>query len=155
MKNLVTVILISTAFLACSNTASKEQKVESIQKAESAYTITTQEIIDAIDSGDPSVYAKILTDDSRFRFGNYPMVQGKDAIFKEQTDFYSSVKSTKHEIIRTWKDDKSIVADMLVTYIRHDGSTITLPVVDIFEIVDNKIDATIIYMDVNPLYATK
>ena len=153
MKNLTAVILMSLMLLSCSNTRTNAQ--ENNYSKTQQYTLTAQQIIDAIDSGDPSVYAKLLTDDSRFRFGNYPMVKGKEAIFKAQTDFFSSVKNTKHQILRTWKNENSMVVDLLVTYIRHDGSTITLPVVDIFEIVDNKVDATIIYMDINPLYATQ
>lgn len=112
-----------------------------------------QTIIDAIDSGDEANYAKLLTEDSIFRFGNWDQVKGKPAIAEAQSNFFASVKSTKHEILRTWQDDKGIVADLLVTYVRHDDSTITLPVADIFDIKDEKIAGTTIFMDVNPLYA--
>lgn len=140
---------------SCTTVDDQETASNKSQKAEITYTLTAQQIIDAVDSGDPSVFAKLLTEDSRFRFGNYDVVQGKPAIFEAQTNFYASVKSTKHNILRVWQDDKSIVADMMVTYVRHDESTITLPVVDIFEIKDNQIDATLIYMDIGPLYKTQ
>ncbi|ROS01303.1 SnoaL-like protein [Sinobacterium caligoides] len=124
------------------------------EKKAAPYSLNAEQIIAAVDSGDPNLYAKLLTDNSVFRFANYPPVKGKPDIFSAQSDFYASVKSTKHEIIRVWQDNETIVADMLVTYVRHDGSTITLPVVDIFEIEDNKISATLIYMDINPLHAS-
>ena len=49
-----------------------------------SFTITIEEIIDAVDSGNPNEYAKLLTEDSRFRFGNWPEVKGKKAIHKAQ-----------------------------------------------------------------------
>tara|TARA_B100000678_G_C17960283_1_gene402906 strand:+ start:105 stop:572 length:468 start_codon:yes stop_codon:yes gene_type:complete len=149
MKNILYIIILSFIFsfvVGCG-----ELPEEKPVSAES-FTITIEEIIDAVDSGNPNEYAKLLTEDSRFRFGNWPEVKGKKAIHKAQTEFYASVKKTKHEIIRHWKNDSSIVADMLVTYTRIDGSTLTLPVVDIFEIKGNKVDATFIYMDIAPLY---
>jgi len=109
-------------------------------------------IIDAIDSGDPTIYSALLTEDTTFRFGNWEQVKGKSAVFEAQTNFFTSVKSTKHKILKTWENESSIVAEMMVTYIRHDDSTITLPVMDIFEIKNNRITATIIFMDINPLY---
>ena len=154
MKKLAIVFVLSLGLFACSN-ASKKETTKSETVVKESFSITAKQIIDAIDSGEASVYAKLLTEDSRFRFGNYPMVQGKKAVYEAQTSFYSSVKSLKHEILRTWKDDNSIVVDLLVTYIRHDDTTITLPVLDVFEIKDNKVDATLIYMDINPLYNTK
>ncbi|WP_299434534.1 nuclear transport factor 2 family protein [uncultured Aquimarina sp.] len=111
-----------------------------------------QTIIDAIDSGDPTIFGALLTEDSTFRFGNWEQVKGKPAVFEAQTNFFASVKSTKHKILRTWENEGSIVVDMMVTYVRHDDSTITLPVADIFEIKNDKITATTIFMDVNPLY---
>ena len=154
MKKIALVLLFNLVFFACSYPEQKETtRIESVEKKH--FSITPEQIIDAIDSGDPAVYAKLLTENSRFRFGNYDMVQGKPAIFETQTQFYSSIKSLKHEVLRTWKNENSIVIELLVTYIRHDDTTITLPVVDIFEIKENKIDATIVYMDVTPLYNYK
>ena len=74
-----------------------------------------QTILDAIDSGDPNAYAALLTDDSIFRFGNWPASEGKPAIHKAQTDFFATIKGCKHKVLRTWADDKSYVADMEVT----------------------------------------
>jgi len=154
MKKLAVVFVLSLGLFACSNT-SKKESTKSKTAVKESFGITAKQIIDAIDSGDASVYSKLLTEGSRFRFGNYHMVQGKTAVYEAQTAFYSSIKSLKHEILRTWKDDNSIVVNLMVTYVRHDDTIITLPVVDVFEIKENKVDATIIFMDINPLYNTK
>lgn len=125
------------------------------QKKERTQKIKLNTIIQAIDSGDPSQFAKLLTENSVFKFGNFPSVAGKAAIFKTQTEFFASVKSTKHTVLRSWRAPDSIVAQMEVTYIRLDGSTLTLPVTDIFMLKNNKIDQTLIYMDIAPLYQSK
>lgn len=137
----LTMIMIGSLVVAQSKKAPKQIEIETI--------------ISAIDSGDPMLFAKIITDDSVFKFGNFPPAIGKEEVFKAQTDFFSSVKSTKHTILKTWVEPGSIVAQMEVTYIRLDGSKITLPVTDIFIIKDNKISQTLIYMDITPLYQTK
>ncbi len=117
-------------------------------------TIELDTILQAIDSMEPTQFAKLLTDDSKFKFGNFPEETGKEAIEKAQTSFYSSIKGLKHEVVHSWHDKSSIVAEMNVTYTRHDGSTITLPVTDVFKIKNNKVAGTYIYMDVAPLYNT-
>ncbi len=95
----------------------------------------------------------MLSEDSRFKFGNFPEAQGKTNIHQAQTDFYKTIKALKYDVLHVWKNKDSVVAEMLVTYIRHDGSEITLPVTDVFKIHNNKVTGTYIYMDVNPLYA--
>ncbi|WP_172280153.1 nuclear transport factor 2 family protein [Chryseobacterium sp. LAM-KRS1] len=111
-----------------------------------------EKILSAIDSKDPNKFAEFLSEDSVFKFGNFPEEVGKSAIFKAQTDFYNSIKDLKHKILRIWKDSTSTVVQMEVSYTRHDGSNITLPVTDVFVFDGNKITHTLIYMDINPLY---
>ncbi|KEY57633.1 nuclear transport factor 2 family protein [Serratia sp. DD3] len=145
MKNslLPSMILMSSFVMATAPQAAQQE------------TIKLDSILHAIDSMDPTQFAKLLTDNSKFKFGNFPEAVGKEAIAKSQTDFYSSIKGLKHEVVHSWHDKSSIVAEMNVTYTRHDGSTITLPVTDVFKIKDNKVAGTYIYMDITPLYAPK
>ncbi|MDW5416098.1 MULTISPECIES: nuclear transport factor 2 family protein [unclassified Iodobacter] len=123
-----------------------------VQAAPPASGVEIQTITNAIDSMDPAVFAKLLTENARFKFGNFPEAQGKAAIYQAQVDFFKSVKGVKHRVIKEWQDKDSILAQMEVTYTRHDGSEITLPVTDIFNIRNGKVDGTYIYMDVAPLY---
>ncbi|MFZ1872366.1 MAG: nuclear transport factor 2 family protein, partial [Chania sp.] len=60
-----------------------------------------------------------------------------------------SIKGLKHEVVHSWHDKSGIVAEMNVTYTRHDGSTVTLPVTDVFKIKDNKVAGTYIYTQNN------
>ncbi|MTC61539.1 hypothetical protein GKR50_16260 [Providencia rustigianii] len=145
MKNtLLSSMILTSCFVMA--TASQAAQKEAIK---------LDSILQAIDSMDPTQFAKLLTDDSKFKFGNFPEAVGKEAIAKAQTDFYSNIKGLKHEVVHSWHDKSSIVAEMNVTYTRHDGSTVTLPVTDVFKIKNNKVAGTYIYMDIAPLYTTK
>ena len=50
-------------------------------------------------------------------------------------------------------DDNGVACEGEVTYTRHDGSQITLPFCNIFEIDGDKIEVYRIYIDMAPLFA--
>ncbi len=111
-----------------------------------------QILFSALDRKDATMYGQLLTDESIFRFGNMNPATGKAAIHEAQSGFFQSIKGMSHELGRTWADSNSLVVEGKVTYTRHDDSSITLPFVDVFEFEGQKISATFIYMDINPLF---
>jgi ketosteroid isomerase-like protein len=111
-----------------------------------------QKLFSILDSKDATGYGELLTDNSIFRFGNSDPAKGKQAIQEAQSGFFKLVKAMSHELVRTWKDSNSIVVEGKVTYTREDDTSITLPFVDIFEFDGDKIAATLIFMDINPLF---
>ena len=111
-----------------------------------------QSVFSILDRKDATAYSELLTENSVFRFGNMDAVMGKQAIHEAQSGFFGSIKAMRHELIRTWKDGSSIAIEGKVTYTRADDSSVTLPFVDVFEFEGEKISATIIYMDINPLF---
>ncbi len=113
-----------------------------------------QIIFSTLDRKDPTGYGELLTEQSIFRFGNMDPVIGKQSIHEAQSGFFQSVKEMSHTIGRTWTDSNSLVVEGKVTYTRLDDSAITLPFVDVFEIEGGKISATLIYMDITPLFST-
>jgi limonene-1,2-epoxide hydrolase len=50
-------------------------------------------------------------------------------------------------------DDKAVACEGEVTYTRHDGSKITLPFVNIFEVSAGLITLYRVYIDIAPLFA--
>ena len=110
------------------------------------------ELFSILDRKDATRYGELLTDDSVFRFGNMDSVTGKQSIHDAQSGFFKTVKTMSHELVCTWKGSNSMVVEGKVTYTRADDFSITLPFVDIFEFEGDKISATLIYMDINPLY---
>ena len=111
-----------------------------------------QKLYLTLDKLDAAGYGEFLTDNSVLRFGYSDPITGKEAIHEAQSDFFKLVNGMSHKLIRTWKDSNSLVVEGTVTYIRTDDSSITLPFVDIYEFEGEKISATLIYMDINPLF---
>lgn len=107
----------------------------------------------SIDAQDLDDFLQHLTESASFRFGSAPEVTGHDDIRNAVSGFFSTIKALQHRVDQTFANGDTVFCEGIVTYTRKDDSRISLPFVDVFEMVDSKIDAYKIYMDVNPLYA--
>jgi limonene-1,2-epoxide hydrolase len=107
----------------------------------------------AIDNKDVDGFAKFLTADASFRFGSAPAAEGADAIREAVGGFFTSIKALEHSVTRAIAEDSMLFCEGSVTYTRHDGSTVTLPFADVFEMDGDRIATYKIYMDIAPLYA--
>lgn len=106
-----------------------------------------------IDAKDSVGFANYITEDGQFRFGNYPPVYGRENIAKAVDDFFKSIKSSEHTLVKFWKDESSIVWQGQVLYTRLDGNKVTVNFVNIFNLAGDKIKDYLIYIDNTPLYA--
>ena len=107
----------------------------------------------AIDAKDTSAFLGFLTDDASFRFGSAPPADGREAIGQAVEGFFSTIAGLEHSLAWTLADGNTLVCEGDVTYTRHDGSTISLPFVDVFDMDGEKIKNYKISMDIAPLYA--
>jgi len=107
-----------------------------------------------IDAKDANGFVAFLDPDAEFRFGNNPTVTGTTDIAEAVTGFFATIDWSRHAMLRTWHDDATRVCQGEVTYGRHDGSEITLPFVNVFEMRGRKIARYLIYIDIAPLYAS-
>ena len=107
----------------------------------------------AIDSADASNFCAYLTNDATFRFGNAPPVQGRAAIEQAVTQFFASIRSSRHQLGRVWPAPEAVAVEGSVTYTRLDGTEITLPFVDTLVLRGDRIAEYYIYIDITPLYA--
>jgi ketosteroid isomerase-like protein len=110
-------------------------------------------LFDAIDSADAARFVEFLTEDALFRFGSAPPVHGRKAIREAVAGFFSSIAGSRHSLRHVWSGPGTLACDGEVTYRRLDGSEISLPFADAFEIRDDLISAYRIYIDIAPLYA--
>jgi len=108
----------------------------------------------SIDAMDTESFLKFLAEDATFRFGSMPPVQGREAIRAAVDGFYSSIAGLEHTVQRRVAEGSAVVCEGEVTYTRHDGSDITLPFANVFEVDDGLISLYRIYIDAGPLYAT-
>jgi len=106
----------------------------------------------AIDAKDAERFLGFLTNEATFRFGSAPAVQGRDAIRAAVDGFFQSIAACRHVLLRTIADDDVLVCEGEVTYTRHDGTELTVPFANIFELEGGIISAYKIYVDAGALY---
>ena len=114
-----------------------------------------QDLFTSVDSMDGTVLASMMTHKGRFRFANFPAVQGRTAITAFLNNFYKSIKAIKHDRLEHWAVDNSRFATGRVTYTRHDSTTLTVPFSVILRMQDKLIDEYLIFVDSSELYSQK
>jgi ketosteroid isomerase-like protein len=107
-----------------------------------------------IDSMQPERFAQHLSPDATMRFGNAPVVRGRDAIRDAWASFCETVDGVRHEIVEQWEPGDATIVEANVTYTRKDQSTVTVPVVTIYRAGGELIDDYRIFIDLAPLFAT-
>lgn len=113
---------------------------------------TTGGMFAAIDRKDTEAFVGYLTDDASFRFGSAPAVRGRAAIREAVDGFFSTIAASSHYIRQTLTSGTTQVCEGKVTYTRLDGTSVTLPFVDVFEFDGDLIADYKIYIDIAPLY---
>jgi len=112
-----------------------------------------ERIFAVVDAGDAAGFVGLLTPDARFRFGNAPVIIGADAIRSVVTGFFEAIASSRHDLLETWHGPATAVCEGVVTYTRHDGSTLSVPFANVFELKGDKIAAYRIYIDNSGLFS--
>ena len=107
----------------------------------------------AIDAKDTEEFLSYLTESPRFRFGSAPAVEGRAAVREAVQAFFDSIAGLEHSLAASASAGTRLFTEGDVTYTRHDGSKITLPFADVFELRDGRIADYKIYLDIGPLYA--
>jgi limonene-1,2-epoxide hydrolase len=108
----------------------------------------------AIDAKNTDAFLAFLTRDALFRFGSAPAMHGHDAIRAGVDQFFASIAGSSHAINNVLGKDATLVCEGEVTYRRHDGTQLTLPFTDVFELDGPLIAQYKIYLDIAPLYET-
>jgi ketosteroid isomerase-like protein len=106
-----------------------------------------ESVFAVIDAGDAGGFVAFLTADAQFRFGNAPVVVGHETIHAAVAGFFSAIASSRHRLLRTWNGAATAVCEGEVSYTRHDGSVISIPFANVFELRGDKIAAYRIYID--------
>ena len=107
----------------------------------------------SIDAMDTESFLRFIHEGATFRFGSSPAVKGHAEIRAAVEGFFASFAALKHDLQRLIADGNAVVCEGEVTYTRHDGSKITLPFVNVFEIDDGLISLYRVYIDIGPLFA--
>jgi len=107
----------------------------------------------AIDAKDVPRFLAFLTQDAEFRFASAPSVYGHEAVGALVRGFWDAIGGSRHRLIRSWEDAETAVCEGEVTYVRKDGSTLTVPFVNVFYLRDGRIARYLIHIDNSGLFA--
>ena len=110
-------------------------------------------LFEDIDSMVPERFAAHLADDVRMRFGNAEPVSGRAAVQDVWAGFCTAVAGVRHHVVEQWDEGPATIVEADVTYTRHDGSRVTVPVVTIYRSRGELIDDYRVFIDLAPVFA--
>ncbi len=113
----------------------------------------TRDLFSAIDAGDADAFASHLAEDAVFQFGNAEPIAGREAVRETVAAFLASIQGLEHTLQDAWTPAGAVIVRGLVTYTRHDGSTLTVPFANVFEMDGDAIARYLIYVDISRLFA--
>ena len=105
-----------------------------------------------LDAKDSDKVMEFLTEDCRFQAANNAIVQGKEQIKDVLEDFFTRIKSTKHEVNDIIESTTSLIHRGTVTYTRIDNTKLTVPFCDVFKMRKGRIAEYNIYIDWSELF---
>lgn len=111
-----------------------------------------KKLFQSIDRRNVTEFLEFLSDDVHFRFGNAEPVKGKANVGSILEGFFKSIKAISHDIIETWEQNSVVICHGIVTYTRHDDSTLSVPFANILKMNNALINDYLIYVDVSELY---
>jgi uncharacterized protein (TIGR02246 family) len=114
-----------------------------------------EDMFTGIDARDAQRFADHFTDDGAFRFGNLPPVAGRSAIREFIATFFASIGGISHQFDSCWSvGPEQAVCAGEVTYIRLDGSKLTVLWATVSRFHDGRLAEYLAYVDPSQLYAT-
>jgi len=107
-----------------------------------------------VDKLDMACLSAAISDDIDVRFGNNPTINGKAAAIESFKAFWTAIAGMAHRRVELVAQGDMAVFMANVTYTRHDGSTVTVPVSSHIRKDNNgKINRLWVYIDLAPLFA--
>jgi ketosteroid isomerase-like protein len=76
---------------------------------------------------------------------------GRASVRQTITAFFATIQGLRHHLIKAWEYETTVIFQAEVTYIRKDGSQVTIPYVDVLELESDRIKDYKIYIDLAPL----
>ena len=111
-----------------------------------------KQLFQSIDDRDADAFLAFVSDDVLFRFGNAEPVNGKAVVGNVVRGFFESIKALCHDVLEIWEQQDAVICHGIVTYTRHDSTTLRVPFANIFKLDGDLIREYLIYVDVSELY---
>ncbi|MBI5325437.1 MAG: nuclear transport factor 2 family protein [Ignavibacteriae bacterium] len=110
------------------------------------------DLLKSVDDNDADKFVSFLTDDCEFKFGNADAVVGNANVKAAVEGFFGSIKGLKHTDIETIISGDVVATPGVVTYTRHNGTTLSVNFCNLFRMKGDKIQKYNIYIDISQLY---
>ena len=110
-------------------------------------------LFSSIDAKQADTFVSFLTEDAVFRYGSAAPAEGRETIRHAVAQFFSTITSCAHRILRVWEQPDTLVVQGEVRYVTLDGREVTVPFCNVFELRDEKIAKYLIYLDPTPMLA--
>lgn len=106
-----------------------------------------------VDALDAQGFASFFTEGGVFQFGNNEPVTGRGRIKDFIAGFFASIGGISHQFQNCWTLGDRAFANGLVTYVRKDGSKLTVPWATISRFEGGKLAEYNAYVDASKLFA--
>lgn len=116
--------------------------------------VWAQALFELVDRFDADALGARMAPDGVLISTNSAPVVGREGVRAAARQFEQGVASIGHEVVRAWRIDDTVITDLRVTYVRHDGGKVVLPCANIFDLTaDGLISKYQIFMDMAPVFA--
>lgn len=105
------------------------------------------DLFDALDRKDVDAFCSFLTDDVAFTYASEGTVRGFDEVREFVGNFVSGIESSDHTVLEVIQTPTRAVVRGEVSYVRLDGSELTVPFANIFELEEEGISHYQVYVD--------
>ena len=105
----------------------------------------------AVDNKDLDYLEAVLADKVKFRIGNYPLIDHKDAALEANRQFFNSIHSMSHSISKISHNSNDLWCSGSVEYVRLDGSEHRANFATQLTINQGKIADYLVYADLSGL----
>ena len=112
---------------------------------------------ESVDRKNATGFAAAFVEDGWLRFGNNEPIVGRANIEAAIAGFFQAMQTLKHTPERTTVTGNLLFLEATVTYLRHDGKTVSVPAMTVFEMAETtgtpRARRCNIYVDLAPLFA--
>ncbi|ASP34993.1 nuclear transport factor 2 family protein [Labrenzia sp. VG12] len=105
----------------------------------------------AVDDLDAEGVGSLVTDDVRFRLGNFETLQGRQAVIDANAAFFGTISAMQHTISGIWSDGNTVICSGEVHYTRQDTSSLSVPFATVLALTGSRIADYRVFVDVSPL----
>lgn len=105
-----------------------------------------------VDVLDAEGFADCFTERGSFQFANNPVVTGRESIQNFIAGFFAAIGGISHRFDNCWSLDDRAFCNGFVTYVRKDGSELTVPWSTVSRFEDGKLAEYQAYVDASRLF---